>query len=90
MDYPNNGDVLELFQYTADEPTRFTYRYHHISRTLKALGNSVKTSLRLSEDGVLSLQFMMPEIKGVENVTPFIEFKVGCSRFSTGDIQRAD
>jgi len=75
MDYPNDRDVLETFE--CEQLTRFSYRFGHIARTQRALQNSVKTSIRMDEDGVLSLQFMMPSVKirGKESANQFIEFR---------------
>ncbi|PPQ99931.1 hypothetical protein CVT24_009566, partial [Panaeolus cyanescens] len=57
MDYPNDREVLENFECT--EPTRFS----HITKALKALQSSTKTSLRIDDQGMLSLQFLMPSPK---------------------------
>lgn len=57
-----------------------SYRFGHISRTLRALQSSTKTSLRIDEEGLLSLQFLMPSPKsaggGPESADAFIEFRV--------------
>ncbi|KAJ3500861.1 hypothetical protein NLJ89_g9603 [Agrocybe chaxingu] len=58
MDYPNDRDVLETFECV--QTVSFSYRFAHISRTLRALQSSTKTSLRIDENGLLSLQFLMP------------------------------
>ncbi|KAF7323217.1 hypothetical protein HMN09_00102400 [Mycena chlorophos] len=58
MEYPNDREVLETFECT--QPVRFSYRVGHISRTLRALQSSTKTSLRIDDEGLLSLQFLMP------------------------------
>jgi len=60
MDYPDDRDVLELAEFEIDESVSFTYRFNHIARTLRALQNSTKTSLRADFDGLLSLQFQLP------------------------------
>ncbi|KAG5642405.1 hypothetical protein DXG03_002837 [Asterophora parasitica] len=73
MDYPNDRDVLETFECT--RPVRFGYRLQHISRTLRALQSSTKTSLRIDEDGLLSLQFLMPSPKPKSGSDAFIEFR---------------
>ncbi|KAG1832831.1 Rad1/Rec1/Rad17 [Suillus variegatus] len=44
MDYPNDREVLETFE--CSRSVSFSYRFAHISRTLRALQNSTKTSLR--------------------------------------------
>ncbi|KAF8744054.1 Repair protein Rad1/Rec1/Rad17, partial [Rhizoctonia solani] len=71
MDYPNDREVLELFECV--ERVSFNYRYRHIARALRPLQSSLKVSLRIDGDGLLSLQFMMPASQGA-----LIEFKA-CS-----------
>jgi len=75
IDYPNDREVLQAFE--CHEPTRFSYRFSHISQTSRALQASLKTSLRMNEEGVLSIQLMMPSVKvrGKDSETPFIEFR---------------
>ncbi|TFK34832.1 Rad1/Rec1/Rad17 [Crucibulum laeve] len=77
MDYPNDRDVLETFECT--QTVSFSYRFGHISRTLRALQSSTKTSLRIDEEGLLSLQFLMPSPKPKsatgETTDAFIEFR---------------
>ncbi|KAJ7611609.1 Rad1/Rec1/Rad17 [Roridomyces roridus] len=76
MDYPNDRDVLETFECT--KPISFTYRFAHISRTLRALQSSTKTSLRIDNEGLLSLQFIMPSPKSrpdEEGTIAFVEFR---------------
>ncbi|KAG9127107.1 ssDNA endodeoxyribonuclease [Ceratobasidium sp. 392] len=68
MDYPNDREVLELFECV--ERVSFNYRFSHIARALRALQGSLKTSLRIDGDGLLSLQFMMPASQGA-----LIEFR---------------
>ncbi|KAF9553821.1 Rad1-domain-containing protein [Agrocybe pediades] len=76
MDYPNDRDVLESFE--CDTTVSFTYRFSHIARTLKALSSSLKASLRIDEDGLLSMQFLMPSPKsknGEPRQNGYIEFR---------------
>ncbi|KAF9009470.1 Rad1/Rec1/Rad17 [Cyathus striatus] len=76
MDYPNDRDVLETFECT--RPVNFSYRFSHISKALKALQSSTKTSLRIDDEGLLSLQFLMPSPRprgtSVEGADGFIDF----------------
>ncbi|KAH9890604.1 Rad1-domain-containing protein [Cubamyces lactineus] len=58
MDYPNDREVLETCE--CAHPVSFTYRFSHVARALRALQSSLKTSLRIDDEGLLSLQFMMP------------------------------
>ncbi len=58
---------------------RDSYRFSHIVKTLRALQSSTKTSLRIDDEGLLSLQFMMPSSKArglSEGPQAFIEFQV--------------
>ena len=69
MDYPNDRDVLESFE--CAKMIKFTYRVAHISCALRALQASLKTSLRIDDEGLLSLQFLMAGGPGA-----FLEFRV--------------
>ncbi|KIL68541.1 hypothetical protein M378DRAFT_892613 [Amanita muscaria Koide BX008] len=77
MDYPNDKDVLETFE--CEKPLKFSYRFAHINRTQRALQNSIKTSLRIDDEGLLSLQFLMPspQVRTNQEGQPsaFIEFR---------------
>lgn len=57
-----------------------SYRFSHIARTMRALQTSVKTSLRIDNEGLLSLQFLMPSstprMNPVGVTSNFIEFRV--------------
>ncbi|KAG6850414.1 hypothetical protein H0H93_013639 [Arthromyces matolae] len=72
MDYPNDREVLETFECNKD--VRVSYRFAHITKTVRAMQSSTKTSLRIDEDGLLSLQFLMPSPKGGAS-DAFIEFR---------------
>jgi hypothetical protein len=77
MDYPNDKEVLESFACT--HPLSVSYHTAHISRTARALASSTKTSLRIDDKGLLSLQFLMPNagVGGAKKGTDaFIEFRV--------------
>jgi cell cycle checkpoint protein len=82
MDYPNDKEVLESF--TCMQTLSVSYHTAHISRAARALASSTKTSLRIDEKGLLSLQFLMPSAgtggggakKGRD---AFIEFRVSWS-----------
>lgn len=58
MDYPDDREVLESFECVED--VQVSYRLSLISRTLRVLQASTKTSLRIDTDGLLSLQFISP------------------------------
>ncbi|KAF9244225.1 Rad1/Rec1/Rad17 [Melanogaster broomeanus] len=75
MDYPNDREVLEIFE--CSRSVTVSYRFVHISRTLRALQSSMKTSLRIEEEGLLSLQFLVhvPKAKGGGTSNSFIEFR---------------
>ncbi|KAH7910613.1 Rad1/Rec1/Rad17 [Hygrophoropsis aurantiaca] len=74
MDYPNDREVLETFECT--HPISVSYRFGHINKTLRALQSSTKTSLRIEEEGLLSLQFLVPVPKPRGGMSQsFIEFR---------------
>jgi len=76
MDYPNDKEVLESF--TCTHTVAFSYHTVHIARTARALASSTKTSLRIDEEGLLSLQFLMPSPVGgggKKMSEAFIEFR---------------
>ncbi|KZO90374.1 Rad1-domain-containing protein [Calocera viscosa TUFC12733] len=81
MDYPDDKDVLEVAEFRSEEPVSFTYPFECIAKSVPALRNSLKTSLRIDSEGILSLQFMIPfrqhrmsKDKGVARSQNFIEF----------------
>ena len=57
MDYTNDREVLETFE--CDDSVSFSYRFSHIRGALAALQTSDKSSLRIDNEGILSLQFLM-------------------------------
>ncbi|TRM57517.1 repair protein Rad1/Rec1/Rad17-domain-containing protein [Schizophyllum amplum] len=82
---PNNA-AKPLFRIRAEgtfgstecaQTVQFSYRFSYISRTLKAVQSSTKTSLRIDEDGLLSLQYLMPYTKprGGEKHECYIEYR---------------
>ncbi|KAL1744267.1 Rad1/Rec1/Rad17, partial [Schizophyllum fasciatum] len=75
MDYPDDREVLETFE--CAQAVQFSYRFSYIFKTLKAVQASTKTSLRVDEDGLLSLQYLMPYTKprGGEKLDCFVEFR---------------
>ena len=54
------------------------YKFSHITRAMRALQGSLKTSLRINDEGLLSLQFMMPAPRrpSVQRSEAFVEFWV--------------
>ncbi|KAM0787227.1 hypothetical protein ACM66B_006465 [Microbotryomycetes sp. NB124-2] len=75
MDYPNDRDVLETYECLQDVSN--SYKYSHIMHTKQALVNSIKTSIRTQDDGLMSFQFMIPlasKRKNIENSYGFVEF----------------
>jgi cell cycle checkpoint protein len=98
MDYPDDRDVLESFDCDIPVSFRFashsscpcsrpiifcSYRFSLMLRMLKALNSSTKTSLRIDDEGLLSLQFLMPSPRPrialgpqADSVEAFIEFRV--------------
>jgi len=75
MDYPSDKEVLESCE--CAEQVSFTYRLSHVTKAQKALQSSTKTSLRINEEGLLSLQLLMPTPRPRENGDSdgFIEFR---------------
>ncbi|KAF9484936.1 Rad1-domain-containing protein [Pholiota conissans] len=75
MDYPNDREVLETFE--CQQTVSFSYRFGHILRTIRALQSSTKTSLRIDNEGLLSLQFLMPspKLRAENGADAFIEFR---------------
>ena len=53
-----------------------SYAYKTITRANRALAASLKLSLRIDSEGLLSLQFMLPPSRPNDEVHAFIEFKV--------------
>ncbi|EJF62658.1 Rad1-domain-containing protein [Dichomitus squalens LYAD-421 SS1] len=74
MDYPNDREVLETCECPAT--VSFTYTYSYIAKAMRALQSSSKTSLRIDDEGLLSMQFLMPgpRKQGRERSQAFIEF----------------
>lgn len=68
--------VVELRSLIRGYYMLYRYRFSHILKALRALSSSTKTSLRIDEDGLLSLQFLMPSPKAREGTDAFIEFRV--------------
>ncbi|KAJ3051060.1 ssDNA endodeoxyribonuclease [Rhizophlyctis rosea] len=71
MDYPKDTDVLESFQ--CYDTINYSYKFSLIHPCLKALAASSKTSIRVNDVGVLSMQFMIN--LNSKDVT-FIEFLI--------------
>ncbi|KAI0685681.1 Rad1-domain-containing protein [Cerioporus squamosus] len=57
LDYPNDREVIETCE--CPQTISYTYKFSHISRAMRALQISYKTSLRIDDQGMLSMQFMM-------------------------------
>ncbi|KAG8976530.1 ssDNA endodeoxyribonuclease, partial [Tulasnella sp. 427] len=73
LDFPNEREVLQSFE--CEEFTQFTYRFSHIAKIQKALQGSIRTSLRVDDNGVLSFQFQMPGVvSNGKQCNPYIEF----------------
>ncbi|KAI0084004.1 Rad1-domain-containing protein [Irpex rosettiformis] len=75
MDYPNDREVLEA----CDCPVAvsFSYKHSHLQKAARALQTSTKTSLRIDQDGLLSLQFLMPSPRARpgKSANAFVEFR---------------
>lgn len=53
-----------------------SYTFDVIRHAVRALSASIKVSIRIDSEGVMSLQFLMPAQVSGESAT-WIEFKVG-------------
>lgn len=60
-DYPST-----LHTGLSDGPNdhKLSYGFKHLYRVVRTLQTSVKSSIRIDRNGVLSIQFLLPEIKG--------------------------
>ncbi|CAL1703417.1 unnamed protein product [Somion occarium] len=76
MDYPNDKEVLESCE--CDTHVSFTYRTSHVVRVARALQHSTKTSVRIDEGGLLSLQLIIPSprMRGPKAAEAFTEFRL--------------
>ena len=78
MDYPNDKEVLESFICT--HAVSVSYHTAYIARAARGLTSSSKTSLRIDEAGLLSLQFLLPGAPGGPGANKqkdaFIDFRV--------------
>lgn len=73
MDYPFTREVLEVCE--CERAIRNSYRFSHLLYCRGALTYSTKASLRTDSSGVLSLQFMIPNVQGSEeDGYGFVEF----------------
>ncbi|KAH8100252.1 Rad1-domain-containing protein [Cristinia sonorae] len=74
MDYPNDKEVLETCE--CPVAVSWTYKAVHISRTAHSLKASLKTSMRINDQGLMSLQFLVPGAgpRG-KSVESFLEFR---------------
>jgi len=73
MDYPSDKEVLESCE--CDSQISFTYKFSLIEEAVRAVQNSAKTSLRISEEGLLSLQLQVPIFRPRGKSEAFIEFR---------------
>ena len=71
MQYPNDRSVLETF--VCPEPVEYTYKYNLVKLGLRAMSLASKVSLRLDQQGVMSLQFMIAVSEGKNS---FVDFRV--------------
>ncbi|KAI8804232.1 Rad1/Rec1/Rad17 [Cladochytrium replicatum] len=69
IDYPKDTDVFESFR--CDGTHKMRYYFSFFAHSFKALQFSTKTSLRANENGLLSLQYMIPT---GDSTVSFVEF----------------
>lgn len=75
LDYPR--DLMDVFN--CSESLKFAYSFHRFALANRALQVATKISLRIDNEGYLSLQLMMPSPEGKKLVGPecgIIEFKL--------------
>ncbi|KAF9505833.1 hypothetical protein BS47DRAFT_1306090, partial [Hydnum rufescens UP504] len=70
MDYPSDSDVLETFD--CEQAIQFSYSFKPLSRVVRSLSTSIKSSLRIDSTGLLSIQFQLPEVKGKNAYIDFL------------------
>ncbi|GAA95265.1 hypothetical protein E5Q_01921 [Mixia osmundae IAM 14324] len=58
MEFPFDQDIVESFECVGMVSN--TYKFDHLRFAFNALSASTKTSMRTDEEGLLSLQFMLP------------------------------
>jgi cell cycle checkpoint protein len=67
--YMGDGNIVEVFE--CAESVVNSYKLSHIQKTFKALQISSKTSIRVNQDGILAMQFMIS--KTASHDSSFIE-----------------
>lgn len=64
-----------------------SYSFKPIYRVVRSLQAAVKTCVRIDTDGILGIQFMLPEVKGMIG---YIDFMVGLGIQTPGtDLRRS-
>lgn len=59
LDFPNRNKVFESF--SLRYPSQHTYAFANIQRCLRALQTSLKASIRIDDQGMMSLQCLFPD-----------------------------
>ncbi|PVG02825.1 Rad1-domain-containing protein [Serendipita vermifera] len=73
MDFPNDREVLEVFE--CGESVKFNYTFDVMRQIVRALSVSMRVSIRIDGEGVMSLQFLMPSGPSGERTT-WMEYRV--------------
>lgn len=72
---PPPTSLLETFQLgDPSAPLRASYKFSLIQRAARAMGAAAKVSVRIDDQGVLSLQFMI-EVEGAPGKVSFVDFR---------------
>ncbi|KAF2839461.1 Rad1-domain-containing protein [Patellaria atrata CBS 101060] len=84
VEFSNNKELLETFQ--VGRKVRNTYRFALLKKAARTMQAAVKVSIRVDDQGVLSMQFMIEVEKGVS----FVDFRfvplIGEEAGGNGDV----
>jgi len=70
MDYPDDRDVLEIFE--CDELVQYSYAFKPLARAVRLLQTSIKSCIRMDSNGLLSIQFQLPQVKGANAYIDYV------------------
>jgi len=72
VDFPTEMSVDVFSEFECTQEARFSYPISHLTLSQKALDKAQQTALRLNEEGMLSMQHVIPA--GEEGVSNWVEF----------------
>jgi hypothetical protein len=67
--------IVPIHEFSSQSSLRLSYTFDVLHHTVRALAVSVKVSIRIDSEGVMSLQFLMPSGPSGERKT-WMEFRV--------------